>query len=78
MIRKVLIAVAGRGLCEQMLNMLLDIPSFRPESVTVLHVVPSQVSAADMSAKLQEGGKILAEAVQSLNLDANKVNPHLK
>lgn len=78
MIRKVLVAVAGRGLCEQMLNMLLDIPSFRPELVTVLHVVPSQVSAAGMSAKLQEGGKILAEAVQSLNIDANKVNPRLK
>ena len=78
MIRKILVAVAGRGLCEQMLNMLLDIPSFRPESVTVLHVVPSQISAADMSAKLEEGGKILAEAVQSLNVDANKVNPRLK
>lgn len=78
MIRKVLVAVAGRGLCEQMLNMLLDIPSFRPESVTVLHVVPSQISAADMSAKLQEGGQILAKAVESLNLDANKVNPRLK
>ena len=78
MIRKVLVAVAGRGLCEQMLNMLLDIPSFRPELVTVLHVVPSQVSAAGMSAKLEEGGKILAEAVQSLNMDANKVNPRLK
>jgi nucleotide-binding universal stress UspA family protein len=78
MIRKVLVAVAGRGLCEQMLNMLLDIPSFRPELVTVLHVVPSQISAADMSAKLAEGGKIMAEAVQSLNIDANKVNPRLK
>jgi nucleotide-binding universal stress UspA family protein len=78
MIRKVLVAVAGRGLCEQMLNMLLDIPSFRPELVTVLHVVPSQISAADMSAKLEEGGKILAEAVQSLKIDADKVNPRLK
>ena len=77
-IRKVLVAVAGRGLCEQMLNMLLDIPSFRPELVTVLHVVPSQISAAGMSAKLEEGGKILAEAVESLNMDANKVNPRLK
>lgn len=78
MIRKVLVAVAGRGLCEQMVNMLLDIPSFRPESLTVLHVVPSQISAVDMSAKLEEGGKILAEAVKSLKVDASKVNPRLK
>lgn len=78
MIRKVLVAVAGRGLCEQMVNMLLDIPSFRPELLTVLHVVPSQISAVDMSAKLEEGGKILAEAVKSLKVDASKVNPRLK
>jgi nucleotide-binding universal stress UspA family protein len=31
-----------------------------------------------MSAKLEEGGKILAEAVQSLKIDADKVNPRLK
>lgn len=78
MINKILLAVAGRGLCEQMLNMLMDIPYFQVASVTVLHVVPPQASAEGMSAKLEEGGKILAEAVQSLKIDPKKVNPRLK
>ncbi|NEP87238.1 MAG: universal stress protein [Okeania sp. SIO2C2] len=78
MINKILLAVAGRGLCEQMLNMLMDIPYFQVASVTVLHVVPPQPSAEGMSAKLEEGGKILAEAVQSLKIDPKKVNPRLK
>ena len=78
MINKILLAVAGRKLCEQMLNMLMEIPYFQTASVTVLHVVPPQASAQGMSAKLEEGGKILAEAVESLNVDSTKVNPQLK
>ena len=78
MINKILVAVAGRKLCEQMLNMLMDIPYFQQASVTVLHVVPPQASAEAMSAKLEEGGKILAEAVQFLKVDPKKVNPRLK
>jgi len=78
MIEKILVTVAGRGLCEEMLNMLMEIPSIKKASVTVLHVVPPQVSAQDMSTKLEEGGKILAEAVKSLNIDPSQVNPRLK
>ncbi|MGB3509306.1 MAG: universal stress protein [Microcoleaceae cyanobacterium] len=78
MINKILVAVAGRGLCEQMLNMLMDIPYYQQASVTVLHVVTPQASAESMSTKLEEGGKILAEAVESLKIDPKKVNPRLK
>ena len=78
MIEKILVAVAGRGLCEEMFNMLMDIPSLQNTSVTVLHVVPPQVTSDGMAAKLEEGGKILAQAVQSLKIDPSKVNPRLK
>lgn len=78
MIKKILVAVAGRGLCEEMLNMLLDIPSFQQASVTVLHVVSPQVSSDIMSEKLEEGGKILAEAVKSIHLDSKQITPQLK
>lgn len=78
MIQKILVAVAGRGLCEEMVNMLMDIPSFQSASVTVLHVVAPEITADAMSDKLAEGGKILAEAVKTLNIDASKVNPRLK
>lgn len=77
-INKILVAVAGRGLCEEMLKMLMDIPSIKQASITVLHIVPTQVSAQGMSEKLEQGGKILAEAVQFLNVDPSKVNPRLK
>ncbi|MGL5062579.1 MAG: universal stress protein [Microcoleus sp.] len=78
MIEKILVAVAGRGLCEEMFNMLMDIPSLQQASATVLHVVPPQVTSDGMADKLEEGGKILAQAVQSLNIDPSKVNPRLK
>jgi nucleotide-binding universal stress UspA family protein len=78
MISKILLAVAGRGLCEEMLNMLMEIPFFQQASVTVLHVVPAQVTAEAMSDKLEQGGKILAEAVKSLKVDPSKITPRLK
>jgi nucleotide-binding universal stress UspA family protein len=78
MIEKILVAVAGRGLCEEMFNMLMDIPSLQKTSVTVLHVVPPQVTSDGMAEKLEEGGKILAQAVQSLKIDPSRVNPRLK
>ena len=78
MIEKILLAVAGRGLCEEMFNMLMEIPVVQKASVTVLHVVSPQVTADGMSAKLEEGGKILAEAVKSLKVDPSKITPRLK
>lgn len=78
MIKKILVAVAGRGLCEEMFNMLMDIPSLQQAAVTVLHVVPPQVTADGMAEKLEEGGKVLASAVQAMNVDPSKVNPRLK
>jgi len=78
MIEKILIAVAGLGQCETMLKMLMEIPSIKRASVTVLHVVPPQVTAEAMSAKLEEGGKILAQAIGNLNLDPIQVNARLR
>lgn len=78
MIQKILVAVAGRGLCEEMLNMLLEIPAMQQVSVTVLHIVPPQVTADAMSTKLEEGGKILAQAVKSIKLDPSKIAARLK
>jgi nucleotide-binding universal stress UspA family protein len=78
MIEKILVTVAGRGLCEEMVNRMLEIPAIQRASLTVLHVVPPQVTAEDMAAKLEEGGKILAQAIQTLKVDPSKVNPRLK
>jgi nucleotide-binding universal stress UspA family protein len=78
MIQKILIAVAGLGRCEEMLKMLMEIPSIQRASVTILHVVQPQVTAELMAEKLTAGGKILADAVAYLKLDPAKVNVRLK
>lgn len=78
MIQKILVAVAGLGKCEQMLKMLMEIPSIQRASITILHVVQPQVTSDLMAEKLAAGGKILATAIEYLNLDPAKVNVRLK
>jgi nucleotide-binding universal stress UspA family protein len=77
-IEKILVAVAGRGLCEEVVNQLLVSPSIQDAKLTLLHVVPAQISSDAVAEKLAEGGKILADAVSTINLDASKINPRLK
>lgn len=78
MIEKILLANSGTGHTEEMLKVLMEIPSIKPASVTVLHVVPPQVTSDDMTSKWEEGGKFLATAIQVLGLDPNHVNAVLR
>ncbi len=78
MIEKILLADSGAGQAEAMIKTLMDLPCIQRASVTVLHVVPSQVTTDEMTEKWEEGGKILATAVQSLNLDPSHVSTMLK
>ena len=78
MIEKILLAVSGLGHAEEMLKTLNEIPSIQRAKVTVLHVVTPQSTAAAMTDKWEEGGKILANAIQSLNLDPSKISSILR
>ena len=78
MIEKILLAVSGLGHAEEMLKNLEELPSIQQANVTVLHVVPPQVTAEGMTAKWEEGGKILASAIQSLNLNPSHVSSILR
>jgi nucleotide-binding universal stress UspA family protein len=78
MIEKILLADSGTGNSEAMLKILLEIPAIQRANVTVLHVVPPQVSAEAMTDKWEEGGKTLAKAIQSLNLDPNHATAMLR
>ncbi|MDZ8110269.1 MAG: universal stress protein [Nostoc sp. DedQUE12a] len=78
MIQKILLAVSGLGHAEEMLKTLKEIPSIQSAKVTVLHVVPAQSTAATMTAKWEDGGKILANAIQTLNLDPSQVSSILR
>lgn len=78
MIEKILLANSGTGHSEEMLKALMDIPSIQRAQVTVLHVVPAQTTAEAMTEKWEEGGKVLANAIQSLDLDPDHVNALLR
>ena len=78
MIEKILLANSGTGQSEEMLKALMEIPAIQRASVTVLHVVPPQVTADAMTEKWEEGGKILANAIQTLKLDPNHVTAMLR
>ncbi len=72
MIRKILLAVSGLGHAEEMLKTLKELPSIQQAAVTVLHVVSAQTTSQNMTAKWEEGGKILATAIQYLQLDPSQ------
>ncbi|WP_066378886.1 MULTISPECIES: universal stress protein [unclassified Anabaena] len=78
MIEKILLAVSGLGHAEEMLKSLKEVPSIQSAKVTVLHVVPAQTTASAMTDKWEEGGKILASAIQTLNLDPSQVSSILR
>lgn len=78
MIEKILLADSGTGHSEEMLKALMEIPSIKRATVTVLHVVPPQVTAEAMTEKWEAGGRFLANAIQSLSLDPGRVNAMLR
>lgn len=78
MIEKILLANSGTGQAEAMLKALLAIPSLQRAKVTLLHVVAPQVNSDVMVEKLEEGGKLMANAVQSLNINPQQLNPMLR
>lgn len=76
-IEKILLANSGTGHTEEMLKMLMELPSFQGANVTVLHVVPPQITTEEMTRRLEEGGQVLSTAIQNLGLEAQKVEPVL-
>ncbi|NJN56782.1 MAG: universal stress protein [Leptolyngbyaceae cyanobacterium SL_5_9] len=78
MIEKILLASSGTGQSEEMLKALMEIPSIQRATVNVLHVVPPQASADAMTQKWEDGGKTLAVAIQTLELDPNRTTAMLR
>jgi nucleotide-binding universal stress UspA family protein len=78
MIEKILLADSGTGQAEDMMKALMAIPSIQRAVITVLHVVPEKVTEEAMTEKWEEGGRLLANAVQSLKLDPNHVSAILR
>lgn len=78
MIQNILLADSGIGNTRDMMKALMQIPRIERSRITILHVVPSQSTAAAMSASWEKGGKTLAEAVTELDLDPSRVNAVLR
>ncbi len=78
MIEKILLAVSGLGHAEEMLKTLKEMPSIESAKVTILHVVQSQSTSEAMTDKWEEGGKVLANAMQFLKLDPSQVSSILR
>jgi nucleotide-binding universal stress UspA family protein len=78
MIERILLADSGTGHSEEMLKALMMIPSMQRATVTVLHVVPPQVSAMAMEEKWAEGEGLVQAAIDRLNLDPAHVSSVLR
>ena len=78
MLNKILLADSGTGHSEEMLQYLLELPSLKNASITILHVVSSQVTSEAMTEKWEEGGKIVAAAIQRMHLDPTQVSTILR
>ncbi|MEC4803089.1 MAG: universal stress protein [Jaaginema sp. PMC 1079.18] len=78
MIQKILLADSGIGLTAEMLQSLRDLPAIKGASVTILHVVPRQVTTEAMEDKMAEGEKILAQTLEKLNIEGDRVETMLR
>lgn len=57
---------------------LMQIPRIERSRITILHVVPSQSTAAAMTESWEKGGRTLAEAVSELTLNPSQVTAILR
>ncbi|PSO76899.1 MAG: universal stress protein [Cyanobacteria bacterium QH_8_48_120] len=78
MLKTILLADSGMGHSEEMLKYLMELPSIRRAEIAILHVVPPQITTDAVTAKWEEGSKIVANAIQRLNLDPNQVSTILR
>jgi nucleotide-binding universal stress UspA family protein len=61
----IIVGVDGSGASEQMTQTLLKLPLFANSRITLLHVVPSQISADKMRSEWERGKKLLAASLDS-------------
>ena len=78
MINKILVADSGAGQTEDMVKTLLNVPALKSSKLTLLHAIPPQITPEALSAKWEEGGKILARAIQALHLNPEEVSTILR
>ena len=78
MLEKILYADSGTPQTQDMLKVLMDLPTIKKTALTVLHVVPPQVTAEAFSEKWEEGGRLLSKILQEIPIDPPKVSTVLR
>lgn len=78
MLEKILYADSGTKNSQEMLQALTDLPVVQKASLTILHVVPPQVTADAVKEKWDEGGRILAGLLENIAIEPSKVSTILR
>lgn len=78
MLDKILYTDSGTGQTEEMLKALMDFPAIQKASLTLLHVVPPQITAEAFTEKWEEGGKILAKLLEDVKWNPSRVSTILR
>ena len=78
MLEKILYADSGTPQTQDMLKVLMDLPAIKKAALTVLHVVPPQVTAEAFSEKWEEGGRLLSKILQEIPIEPTKVSTVLR
>src|SRR5512147_1904911 len=78
MLEKILYADSGTGQSQEMLAVLMDIPAIKKAALTILHVVPPQITTEALTSKWDEGNQIIAQIVQKVSVDPSKVSTILR
>jgi len=73
MLKKILYADSGTGQSQEMLKVLMDLPAIQKAEITLLHVVPPQATADALTEKWDEGGTLIKEIINNVQLDPSKV-----
>jgi nucleotide-binding universal stress UspA family protein len=78
MLEKILYAGSGTGPTQDMLKALMDLPAIKKANITILHVVPPQVTTEAFTAKWEEGGQVISEILTNVSIEPSKVATMLR
>ncbi len=78
MIEKILYTDSGFDNTQEMLEALMDLPSIKNANITILHVVPPQITTEAVTEKWKEGGEILQDIMRKVKPDPSKVSTMLR
>ena len=73
MLSKILYADAGTAQTQDMLKVLMDIPAIQKAAMTILHVVPPQITTDAFAEKWDEGGRIISDILSQVKIEPSKV-----